>query len=166
MKRVNCILHNEKYKEYCEKLNKLEKGRKYCKHGMNHFLNVARIAYIINLENGYGIDKEVIYAAALLHDIGRILQIEENIPHDKGSVMLSKEILIASEFSDEEIKMIQEAIGSHRKKPEDSVDESDKTRILCRILYKADKLSRNCFKCKAIDSCNWSKKKKNIDITL
>lgn len=47
---------------------------------MSHLLDVARIAYIRNLEKGYGFRKDVIYAAAVLHDIGKALQYEEKFP--------------------------------------------------------------------------------------
>ena len=46
-----------------------EKERIFCRHGMEHLLDVARIAYITNLEEGLGIEKDVIYAAGLLHDV-------------------------------------------------------------------------------------------------
>ena len=49
---------------------------------MSHLLDVARIAYIRNLEKGYGFRKDVIYAAAVLHDIGKALQYEEKVPHE------------------------------------------------------------------------------------
>ena len=38
---------------------------------MVHFLDVARIGTIIALEEGLKIDREWIYAAALLHDCGK-----------------------------------------------------------------------------------------------
>ena len=38
---------------------------------MRHFLDVARLAWIAGLEQGLGLDKEIVYAAALLHDIGK-----------------------------------------------------------------------------------------------
>ena len=47
MKKVNEILKNSKYKEYLTKLEVLEKDRKFCKHGMNHFMDVARIEMCI-----------------------------------------------------------------------------------------------------------------------
>ena len=84
MERVNKILYNEKYKELLNKLNKLEKERVFCKHNMEHFLDLARIAYIKVLEEGLNYNKEVIYAIALLHDIGRVFEYENGIPHDDG----------------------------------------------------------------------------------
>ena len=82
-----------------ERLAEYEKDRIFCRHGMEHLLDVARIAYIENLENNRGISKEIIYGAALLHDIGRYLQYTEGIPHEKAGEELALEILKDSGFS-------------------------------------------------------------------
>ena len=60
---------------------------------MSHLLDVARIAYIRNLEKGYGFRKDVIYAAAVLHDIGKALQYEEKVPHEIAGERIAGEIL-------------------------------------------------------------------------
>ena len=67
-------------------ITQLEASREFCRHDVTHFLDVARLAWIENLERGLGVSKEEIYAAALLHDIGRHLQYEKGIPHDEASV--------------------------------------------------------------------------------
>ena len=64
MDRVNRILHNPKYRECVEKNRKYEEERIFCRHDMSHFLDVARLSWIENLEKGLGIEKELIYAAA------------------------------------------------------------------------------------------------------
>ena len=46
---------------------------------MGHLLDVARLAWIFNLEANQEISKERIYAAALLHDIGRHIQYETEL---------------------------------------------------------------------------------------
>lgn len=71
------------------KLAALEKGRLFCSHQMDHLLAVARIAYIRNLERNLGLKKESIYAAALLHDIGKYAQYEEGIPHEIKSAEIA-----------------------------------------------------------------------------
>ena len=92
MDKVNEILNNEKYKKYLVMLEELEKDRVFCKHGIEHSLDVARIAYIRVLELELPYSKEIIYAIALLHDIGRVLEYKENIPHHKGSLISSTQI--------------------------------------------------------------------------
>ena len=74
------ILHNPRYRECVEKNRKYEEERIFCRHDMSHFLDVARLSWIENLEKGLGIEKELIYAAALLHDCGRFRQYEDGTP--------------------------------------------------------------------------------------
>ena len=155
--RINLILHNDKFNEYLSKNKSLEKYRKFCRHNLNHFLDVARIAYIISFEEKLNLKKDIIYAAALLHDIGKWQQYESGIPHNDTSAKLAVEILKASNFDEAEIILITDAIKNHRKKTEVST--------LSSLLYKGDKLSRKCFNCKAIKECNWNDDKKNFNIT-
>lgn len=156
--RINIILHNDKFNEYLGKNENLEKDRKFCCHNINHFLDVARIAYIISLEEKLDLKKDIIYAAALLHDIGKWQQYESGIPHNEASAKLAVEILKVSNFDDAEINLIIDAIKNHRYE--------NRTSDLSYILYKSDKLSRKCFKCKSTDKCNWKDDKKNFDITF
>ncbi len=63
-------------------------------------MDVARIAYILSVDGAYAISKEIIYAAALLHDIGKWKQYEDGTPHEKASADLAEQILEASGFSE------------------------------------------------------------------
>ena len=102
MERVNRICSHPLWQESLEKIEVLEKERIFCGHNMAHFMDVARIAYIENLERGLGISKETIYGAALLHDIGRHLQYLEGIPHEEGSGALAEGILEDRGFQGQE----------------------------------------------------------------
>lgn len=162
MPRVNAILKNTHYKNNLQKLTVLEQNRKFCKHNIEHFLDTARLMYLISFEENLSIDKEIIYATALLHDIGRTDEYDCGIPHDKASADFAGKILPDCGFSDIETDMITSAILVHRE-AFDSKDESSK---LGKLLYRADKLSRNCFACDAENECYWSKAKKNFGIIL
>ncbi|MBM6861119.1 HD domain-containing protein [Clostridium saudiense] len=155
MKKVDEILNNSLYKESLEKLLKYEEKRAFCRHDLKHFIDMARIAYIMVLEKGLSYSKELIYAIGLLHDIGRVKQYEEGIPHHIASVELSKEILKKIDFTDEEKNTIIKSIECHREESDDELGV---------IIYKSDKLSRECFNCKAINECYWSNEKKNLKI--
>ena len=155
MERVNEILENKNYRDYLRRLEVIEEKREFCNHTIEHFLDVARIAYIQVLEQNLNYSKEMIYAIALLHDIGKILQYEEGIPHHRGSRDIAKEILKEISFNEEEKASILTAIEEHR-------EGSDKE--LSKIIYISDKLSRNCFNCSAQSRCYWSKDKKNFNI--
>ena len=163
MKRVNAIFRHPLYQAYYRRLEEAEHGRIFCRHQMTHLLDVARIAYIRSLEEDLGLDREVIYAAAVLHDIGKVLQYEEGIPHEITGEKIAAEILdgLAGEnaFSETEKTMILTAIRGHRKL-------RDEPEVLERLLYESDKASRMCFACPAEPQCDWNEEKKNKEIRI
>jgi HD superfamily phosphodiesterase len=145
MKRINQILANEDYIKYLSKNKEAEGGRIYCHHDIAHFLDVSRIAYIISLEEKLNVNKEILYAMGLLHDIGRWMEYESGIDHALASKNLAEGILLDCDFSETEIQEILTAIESHRN--------IKSTSVLGDLLYRADKLSRNCLHCSAIGTC-------------
>lgn len=157
--RVNRIWSHSLYQEQYQLLQECEKTREFCGHSLEHFLDVARLMWIYNLEAGAGLDKELIYAAALLHDIGRGLQYTEGIPHDEAGVELAKKILPECAFSEEEEAMILSAIAGHRRSKAEN-----RTSVFGEFLYRADKACRNCMACPAEKECNWAPEKKNMII--
>ena len=163
MERVNAILAHPLYQKYYRRLEKLEQGRIFCRHQMPHLLDVARIAYITSLEHNMGLEKELVYAAAILHDIGKCAQYEEGIPHEQAGEQFAAEILAAlpedHAFSGEEKKMILTAIRGHRKLRENPEP-------LEWLLYTGDKASRMCFACPAEGECDCSTEKKNMEIII
>ena len=157
MKRVNQILDHPLFRKGLEENFICEEEREFCRHNIEHFLDVARLAYIFSLERKYDLEKDVIYAAALLHDIGRWQQYRRGIPHEMASAKMAEEILDDIGFSKSEKEMIIHAISEHRS--------SGNTEQLSAVIYDADKISRNCFGCKAEKECNWNDEKKNLHIT-
>ena len=86
MERFQKIVWHEKYKETYERLQQLEIDRKFCGHDIEHFLSVARISYLMILEKRLPVSKDIIYATALLHDLGRADQYEKgNFSRGSGS---------------------------------------------------------------------------------
>ena len=156
MDRVNQIWNHPLYQNELNKLQLLETDREFCRHTPEHFLDVARLAYIRALEENAPVSKELIYCAALLHDIGRARQYEDGTPHDEAGAAIAEQILNELGFSMEEIEAIVSAIRGHRA-------QTDQT-VLGKLLYTADKRSRNCFSCKAEPECYWSPAKKNMTI--
>ena len=100
----------------------------------------------------------MIYAAALLHDIGRWKQYEDGTPHEKASALFAPEILAESGFTKEESEQILSAILNHRN----AAIGQDET--LDSILYRADKMSRSCFCCEAERECDWKGTRKNREL--
>lgn len=166
MKKVNTqknlnrhkrILEDERYLKCLSDIEKLEKNRIFCKHNLSHFINVARIATIIWQEEGgrNSLKRDIIYAAGLLHDIGRAEEYTKGTPHEEAGAIIAGEILQSSGYEDKEIEMISRAISAHRIKDDNDIDN------LGQIISKADKLSRECFACNASNICKWSEEKKN-----
>ena len=158
--RYNSIIVNSEFLFLLESINEYEKDRKFCRHGIKHLLDTARIMYIIKLEDDLPFDKDMIYAAALLHDIGRYEQYKNGTPHNIAGEKAAKCILPLCGYSPDEADMISKAISEHRT-PADDTEKS-----LGALLYKADKLSRMCFCCNAKDDCNWDKELKNGNIII
>lgn len=168
--RCQLIYDHPLYQEELTKIAGFESDRIFCRHTFEHFMDVARIAYIISLEQDFKLSKEVIYAAALLHDIGRARQYEDGTPHDEAGAEIADKILSDSGFSSDERDIITSAIRSHRGKCDDISDGCSDTElamnILAAIIYKADKASRQCFRCSAQKECNWNMEKRNLEINI
>lgn len=160
LQRVNAICRHPLWQTSRKRIEELEQDRVFCRHDVIHFLDVARLAWIENLEQQLGLEKEHVYAAALLHDIGRHLQYEQGIPHEKGSVMLAGQILRDCGFSDAECLEICDAIAGHRAK------KTGEAGGLAGALYRADKASRMCLFCAADAECNWPEEKKNREVRI
>ncbi len=160
MNRITKIINNNIYKSYMDNIKKAEVDRVFCLHGIEHCLDVARISYIIALEEKLDIKKDVIYATALLHDIGRCEEYKSNTSHHQIGAEMAADILVQADYGEEECKTICQAIACHK----DGCDVSDEN-MLKSLLYRADKLSRNCFFCEAYRECYWQESKKNHTIT-
>lgn len=158
MERYQKIVQHKKFLKYVKRIKKLEKDRIYCCHGPEHLMDVARIAYIKALTEGLPLSKDVIYGAALLHDIGKVKQYKEKIPHEIAGAEAAGKILLECGYKKEEIQMIETAILHHRR------GGSREDSPLSRILFEADKESRMCMFCKASSKCNWTEEEKNIII--
>jgi len=156
--RIDKILNHDLFLMHLHGNETAEAQRRFCRHNMAHFLDVARIAMILNLEEELGLEKEQIYAAALLHDLGKHIQYDDGTPHEKASAEIAPKILTECGFDNKETDVIISAILSHR---DHSVAEEKNLR---GILYRADKASRACFSCEAQTECNWKEGKKNLQI--
>ena len=158
MKRIEKILKHPLFLDSLEKNHTAEADRRFCRHNMEHFLSVARLCYILCLEEGYPIQKDVVYAAGLLHDIGKHRQYLEQIPHELASAEIAPVILMDCGYTKEETDTIVSAIRTHRDK---SIREE---KSLNGYLYRADKASRTCYACKAIADCNWKEGTQNFSV--
>lgn len=160
MPEVEAIRTHPLFEEWYGRLEVAEADREFCCHQMPHLLDVARIAYIRVLERGLPFRKEVVYAAALLHDIGKAAQYEGGEPHEVAGARIAQEILLDVDgFDPREKTMIVAAVAQHRR-------WSDASTPLGKLLYEADKASRACFACAAHEACTWPDERKNRGIGI
>lgn len=156
--RIEAILRDPCYREYIDKNLIKEKDRRFCRHTFQHLLDVARITYILMLETGdihrfmeandlnLRTAKELVYASALLHDIGRWKEYDTGEDHSKVSAELAVSILETAGFSESEIKLVCDGISEHRRL-------SENPSLLGERLFRADNLSRICLQCEARNEC-------------
>ncbi len=159
MKRVELLLKDALYSEYIRYNTDGESGLKYCRHGLSHHIDVARIAYILVLEHndlnyfvkenglsGKLAGKETIYAAGLLHDIAKWKEIQDGVDHAAYGARLARDILPRAFFNTNEIDMICRAIYEHRNISKDMS-------FLGERIHRADNLSRVCSQCEERVNC-------------
>ena len=156
MERIEAIRRHELFCAEYQALWAAEQTRRFCRHDLEHLLSVARLMYLYTLEEGTGLPKELIYATALLHDIGRHAQLSRGIPHEVAGRELAGRILQDAGFPDAEICRVQQAISAHR--------QGGDADLLAAYLYRADKQSRACYACAARADCNWPPGKQNSQI--
>ena len=158
MERLQAVLSHPDFAAYLKLNEEQEVNREFCRHQLQHALDVARIYYILCLEEGQDGSlleelgsgsisqaRELIYATAILHDIGRWKQyLNPDLDHAQEGAILAEPILQDAGFNQDEIKVGLAAIRAHR---------NPHARGLGKLLYRADKLSRNCKKCQARNKC-------------
>lgn len=149
------IINHPLYRDSLNRIKKLEEKRIYCKHDLDHFFSVSRLAYIYVLENNIDIKKEDIYIAGLIHDIGRWKEYETGVCHALASSDIGEIIIENIDISSDRKEKILNSIKRHRSKNK-LVTELDKA------IYYGDKSSRKCFDCDAYNTC----KKRNEEINL
>lgn len=185
MIRINELIKSETYQRFLEKNRIWELDRKFCRHGFDHMLAVARITYAFLLEQSVKsskaivglpepitshmqenedkrdtdlISKEVIYAAGLLHDIGRWVEYESGEDHAEASARLAEPLLLEYGFSTAESSIILEAIKRHRtqkrlKSTTDELNSPARINPLAEAIALADDWARDCFNCQAQAEC-------------
>ena len=81
-------------------------------HGFDHVQRVHDVA--VKISEGEDVDMDIVRAAALLHDIARSKEDEEDICHAEEGSKMAKEILKEMNFPEEKIDKVVHAIAVHR----------------------------------------------------
>ena len=158
MQRIRPILQDREFLALLKEIEYLERDRIYCRHGLPHLLDTARIAAILAADRKADCPRDVIYAAALLHDIGRAAQYQQNVPHAQAGAEIAARILQRTEFTQDEQAEILTAIGGHQS---DAAENS-----LTQLIHEADHRCRMCFACAAQDTCKWTMEERNRTVWL
>ena len=160
MPAVDAIRRHPDFVDHMKRIHRAELSREFCCHGIDHLLDVARIAYIRVLERKMPFRKETVYAAALLHDLGKAEQYEHGEPHEVAGARVATNILMDIDgFSALEKTAIVAAVAQHRCFADDASP-------LGKLLYEADKVSRPCYACVARERCDWLPEKMNVGIKI
>lgn len=159
MKKCGNILHNSEFLKLLAQIDEAEKNRIYCRHGIEHLMDVARAGYIINLEKELNLPKEIVYGAALMHDIGRHAQYSGIAEHHIASAETALKILPQCGYTDAETALIADAVREHRSR-------SGNASALACVIAEADKSTRMCMICKASLTCKWKEDEKNSDLII
>lgn len=155
--RHNIVLHDPEFIERLKEIDEAEKERRFCRHGLDHLVSVARIGALIAADEGLKISRDKIYATALLHDIGRWSLLEQESDHSEAGALYAEKILRRAGYSEEDISEITHAIRCHG-------EDTERENSLAWLLYKADKMSRSCFNCDVYEECFWDEDRKNKNI--
>lgn len=158
MERIRTLLEHPYYRSCLQEIEQLEHDRIYCRHGLSHLLDVARIAALLAADRKASYPRDVIYAAALLHDLGRLKQYTTGQPHAEAGIAMAQDILQDTAFTPQEQAEILEAIGGHQT---GAAPDS-----LTQLLYEADEASRMCFACPAAETCYWPEERRNHTVLL
>ncbi len=178
MKYTDRVLKHPLFVEVMEKIKVLEASRIYCRHHLEHGIDVARMAWIYYLEDRMdGMAKvwtmrpqmnypewreekeemkDLIYTCALLHDLGRVAQYETGIHHSVAGIPLVKEILSDIQVPTEWEPQILDVVSEHSQG-----EYSEDCKNLEYYIMKADHDCRLCFACQAKDTCKWSEEEMN-----
>ena len=126
-----------KKKDKTKEIKKIMEKELSCSaHQIDHTERVYNLCLF--LAKGEKVDLEVLEVSALLHDIARVKEDNDNSGKTDHAILgakMAKSILEKLEFSKEKVKHIQDCIISHRYR-----NNNEPKTIEAKILFDADKL--------------------------
>lgn len=162
------------YRMALEQIDAAERDRVFCRHGVGHLLDVARIAWILNMERGLELPRELVYIAALLHDVGRAAQYASGEPHDAAGERMAAQMLDAlpegARLDAGDREAVLAAVRGHRGDSHVGADAvpplNERALALASLICEADNRSRPCYACSAQADCYWPEGRKNLSIDI
>jgi putative nucleotidyltransferase with HDIG domain len=146
MELTDKILGNGRYWQWLRRNASCEQDRSFCIHDFQHALDVARVAYLLVLERSLPLEKDLVYATALLHDVAKWKQYEQGTDHAVEGAVLAGQLLAEIGAEPQTRQAIMDAISTHR-------DAHGTKSSLGAVLYESDKKCRPCVACPEIGRC-------------
>jgi len=112
-----------------------QKGTICQEHDLKHALRVKNLCLFIEKRDHLNLDKEILIAAALLHDLGYLLN--DSPEHVKSSIQFARVLLPEVKFKKAKIPAVIACIKNHDNVP-GRIGWKEQVRIECKILRDAD----------------------------
>ena len=123
---------NKELKQYIEKNVFPEYDKNESGHGINHIKEVIKRSFELIEENKLDVNLDIVYVIAAYHDIGH--HIDSKTHEIISAEIMSKDKNLFKFFTEEELKIIKEAIEDHRASAKE-----DPRSIYGRIVSSADR---------------------------
>lgn len=124
-------------KKYDKIKDIVEKELSCSAHNLDHVMRVYRLSLLL-AEHEENVDLDVLIPAALLHDIARVKECNDNTGETDHAILgsgIAEEILRKLEYEDDKIEKIKHCIVTHRFR-----SGNEPKTIEAKILFDADKL--------------------------
>ena len=132
---------NKELEQYIEKNLFPEYDKNESGHGINHIKDVIKRSFELVNENNLDVNMNMVYVIAAYHDIGH--HIDSKTHEIISADIMSKDKNLSKFFTEEELKIIKEAIEDHR-----SSAKEDPRSIYGKIVSSADRNNKveDCIK--------------------
>lgn len=110
-------------------------GRMFPEHDLSHALRVKNLCLRINKKDSLHLDKDILIASSVLHDIGYIS--DDSVGHVKSSIRFTKVLLPKVKFEKNKIPIVVACIKNHDLVP-GRFGWKEKVPIECKVLRDAD----------------------------
>lgn len=124
-------------KKYDKIKDIVEKELSCSAHNLDHVMRVYRLSLLL-AKHENNVDLDVLIPAALLHDIARVRESNDNTGETDHAILgsgIAEEILRKLEYEDDKIEKIKHCIVTHRFR-----SGNEPKTIEAKILFDADKL--------------------------
>lgn len=124
-------------KKYDKIKDIVEKELSCSAHNLDHVMRVYRLSLLL-AEDEENVDLDVLIPAALLHDIARVKECNDNTGETDHAILgsgIAENILRKLEYEDDKIEKIKHCIVTHRFR-----SGNEPKTIEAKILFDADKL--------------------------